>query len=371
MEERETRVRQISLLVQTYYNEFKFLQSESLESLVNKALDRYLDTDLSIEQINEEFAKIVLKKREESKSEKNFYEENTVKANHKEIYAKLEELVKLLNKAGIDYQLAGALCGYIKYGQESDRCHTDIDININEKDIDKLRSVCESMNLKFADNRFNSSKVLNDGKPVGEHEVIATDSNNDFHIGAFPFERLADGTIITKSYYHDSNNNPCSKEDIISSQLAELIFENEPVNFRGEPIYITSPEYIYVLKAYTNSEKDKHDLKFLDDKIDRNKLKSIQELSKTDRVTQHNLVTNKQPENNDKAVELEEMLYTTTDLEKDMIKANKKDKTMQFKKVNPNMKNISGSISIVSIILALLVVFAVLLIGLIIYTIVK
>ena len=50
MEERETRIRQISLLVQTYYDEFEFLHNETLEVLKNKAFARFLDTNLTIDE---------------------------------------------------------------------------------------------------------------------------------------------------------------------------------------------------------------------------------------------------------------------------------------------------------------------------------
>ena len=105
-------------MVQTYYHKFPFLQTESLDSLTNKAIDRYLDCDLSIDQINEEFIRIVKDRREDLEKR---YDQKNVKQNHEMIYSKLEQLVDALNKEGIDYQLAGALCGYIKYGQESNR----------------------------------------------------------------------------------------------------------------------------------------------------------------------------------------------------------------------------------------------------------
>ena len=283
----------------------------------------------------------------------------------------------LLNFEGIDYYLSGALCGYIKYKEESKRIHDDIDICINEKDIDKFKKVCEKMGLKFSDNRFNSPRVLKNNVLSEEHEIIAETDN--FYIGAFPFERLADGTIITKSYYHDSNNNSCCREDIISTSLASLMFDKKAIDFKGIPIYITTPEYIYYLKRSTNNNKDKIDREFLESRIDNDKVEIITKLSKSDKDTQFNIVSNKQPITNTDSNDTEESLYTTTDLEKDMKKATNKREfekqnkeiTRQLKKINPNTKLHTGSISIVSIILALLVVFAILLIGLIIYTIIK
>ena len=369
--EREERIRKITILVQAYYDAFEFLRNQSIDTLVAKALDRYLDTNMTINEINDDMAKLVMKMQTD---ENRYIDKDSIRKNHEKTYSKLEEFTKLLNAEGIDYQLAGALCGYIKYNQESERYHEDIDISINEKDIPKLKKVCSMMGLKFSDNRYNSPRVLKNGIPSGEHELIATEDNSDFHIGAFPFERLADGTIINKGYYHDSNNNPCCREDIISSDLASLIFGRETVDFRGNPLSITSPEYIYILKSYTKNDKDLKDIEFLEDKIDKDKLNKIRELSKTEKITQNTLVT-KKPEVKEDNPELQDMLYTTTDLEKDMKRVKDPEVTKQLKKIDARKAKIGkenkGSISIVSIILALLVVFAIILVGLIFFTIMR
>ena len=371
----DTRKRQITIILSTYYNssDFSFLTKDPLDKLLEEAFNKYLNTDLSIDKINDEIAKDIIEKKKKSENI------DDISLNHKKIYSRLEELIKLLNEENIDYQLAGALSLYLKYGEESKRCHHDIDISVNEKDIKKLKNVFEKMNLKFNDIRFNSLKVLKNGHLSGKHEISALEEDSNFHIGVFPFERLADGTLITKGYYHDSNNNPCCMEDIISESLAKLIFENKPITFKGMPVYITSPEYIYVLKSEKKSDKDIEDIKFLEDKINKDKLNKIKELSKTDKATQHSLVTNNNKDNEEEKKESEEELYTTIDLEKDMKKATRdkeysklnKEVTRKLKKIDPNMKYATGSISIVSIILALLVVFSIILVILIMGTIIK
>ena len=371
----DTKKRQITIILSTYYNtpDFAFLTKDSLDTLLEEAYTKYLNTNLSINEINDEIAKDIIEKKKKSENI------DDISLNHKKIYSRLEELIKLLNEENIDYQLAGALSLYLKYEEESNRCHHDIDISVNEKDIKKLKTVFEKMNLKFNDIRFNSLKVLKNGHLSGKHEISALEEDSDFHIGVFPFERLADGTLITKGYYHDSNNNPCCMEDIISESLAKLIFEKKPITFKGMPVYITSPEYIYVLKSEKKSDKDIEDIKFLEDKINKDKLNKIKELSKTDKATQHSLVTNNNKDNEEEKKESEEELYTTIDLEKDMKKATRdkeynklnKEVTRKLKKIDPNMKYATGSISIVSIILALLVVFSIILVILIMGTIIK
>lgn len=283
MDDRETRKDAITTLVESYYNEYDFLHYEPLSYLIKRSLELFLDSDLSIDQINEELALAV---KERKKDIDNRYDEKKVQENHDEIYSKLEQLIKLLNEENIDYQLAGSLCGYLKYGEESDRCHDDIDINLNELDIDKFKRVCLKMGLEFKDNRMTSSRVLKEGIPSGEHEVIATLDGSDFHIGAFCFERLADGTVISKGYYHDEDGNPCAREEILSPELARETFGSEEIEFRGQKLFITPPEQIYLFKKYTKSEKDLHDIQFLEDKIDAEKLKRIRNLNKTDRYIQ-------------------------------------------------------------------------------------
>ena len=374
-DELEIEKRQIQLLLDTYYGnpQFSYLKDISYEEVLKFISDKFSNRGLSLEEINNELLGILNNKE---------YLENkcSVKKNHEKIYSRLEELIRLLNEENIDYQLAGALALYLKYGKESNRCHHDIDISVNEKDIRKLKNVFEKMNLKFNDIRFNSLKVLKDGKLVGKHEISGLEEASDFHIGVFPFERLADGTLITKGYYHDSNNNPCCMENILSSQLSSLIFEKDPITFKGIPVYITSPEYIYVIKSNTRGKKDIEDMEFLEERINKDKLNKIKELSKSDKATQHNLVTNiNNNDEDEKKKEDLEVLYTTIDLEKDMLKATnkkalkqqEKEVTRKLKRINPNMKYSTGSISIVSIILALLVVFSIVLVILILGVIIK
>ena len=283
MNDRETRKKDITTLVESYYNEYEFLHYEPLSHLINRSLEVFLDSDLDIDQINTELASAV---KERKRQIDNRYDEKKVQENHDEIYSKLEQLIGLLNEEGIDYQLAGSLCGYLKYEEESDRCHDDIDINLNELDIDKFKRVCLKMGLNFKDNRITSPRVLKNGIPSGEHEVIATLDGSDFHIGAFCFERLADGTVINKGYYHDENGNPCAREEILSPELARETFGHEKITFRGQELFITPPEQIYLFKKYTKSEKDLHDIGFLEDKIDADKVMRIRSLNKTDRHIQ-------------------------------------------------------------------------------------
>lgn len=200
---------------------------------------------------------------------------DNIKQNHNLIYKQLEILVKKLNDRGVDYSLTGSLCVYIKYGIESNRIHDDIDIHLNEYDIDKFCQVCEEMGLKFCDNRYTTPRVLKNGVPVGGHEIIANLDNSCFHIGVFCFERLADGSIKKKGYYHDDLGHIWVKNDNFSLELSKEVFDNEQVIFKGHRLKINPPEYIYMLKQIIQKDKDKIDIEFMKDKIDKEKLRRI------------------------------------------------------------------------------------------------
>ena len=255
------------------------------EEKLNHAIDMFKDSQLPyeevIKQINDLVEKTIHIYLEEK--EKRF-NPDFVKENHEQIYSKLEVLVKKLNENNIDYQLAGALCAYIKYGVESNRTHDDIDINLNEEDIDKFKKVCEEMGLQFHDNRLTTTRVLKNGIPSGEHEVLATLEGSDFHIGAFCFERKQDGTVINKGYYHDDSGQIFSRDEIIEPELAKEIFGREEVDFRGQKLTITPPEFVYRLKKYTKNDKDLVDINFMNERIDKNKLEQIESLSKTSTI---------------------------------------------------------------------------------------
>ena len=109
-EKRELRKKQITLLVKSYYEKLEFLHYEPLNLLIDKALDLFLDSDLTIDEVNDKLIEAITSRK---KSLMERYDDNKVRDNHETIYGQLEQLSRLMSK--IDYQLAGALCGYLKY----------------------------------------------------------------------------------------------------------------------------------------------------------------------------------------------------------------------------------------------------------------
>ena len=271
-EQREVRKKQITLLVQSYYERLPFLQYEPLNLLIEKALDLFLDSDLTIDEINDKLLEAIASRKKDLDDR---YDSEKVRENHEVIYGQLEQLARELNAAGVDYQLAGALCGYLSYQEESSRCHDDIDLYVNEKDLGKFHQVCDRLGLSFSDRRFDSPRVLKNEKPSGEHEVVASNPEDSFHVGVFPFERKENGEVVTKNYYHAEDGSPWVREEVFSSDAAHEIFGHQEVDFRGTPLTITPPEYIYHLKMYTAKQKDQYDMQFLDSRMDGNRYDKI------------------------------------------------------------------------------------------------
>ena len=142
----ENRKKQISVIVDEYYKQTHQMYDVSLDNLTKIAIDLYLESNFSIQEICQRVARGEVleeyKKRENSIKINNKKSEeitnssiedinddeipNTSKPIHyghnPRVEALLLNIVPLLNQQGIDYQLAGDWVSYIKYG---------IDNNIN------------------------------------------------------------------------------------------------------------------------------------------------------------------------------------------------------------------------------------------------
>ena len=66
----ENRKRIITELVTAYYNKFDFLQNKRLSELIDKTLEMFLDTDLTIEEINEKLMNSILNEMRNKKDKK-------------------------------------------------------------------------------------------------------------------------------------------------------------------------------------------------------------------------------------------------------------------------------------------------------------
>ena len=64
MEDKEKRKKQISFMVRLYFDKVNYLKDKDIDEWTKKALDAFLDSDLSIDEINEQMAKTFKNKDE-------------------------------------------------------------------------------------------------------------------------------------------------------------------------------------------------------------------------------------------------------------------------------------------------------------------
>lgn len=200
------------------------------------------------------------------------------------LYSKFQELVGLSQERNLDYQLTGNFVVALKYNGEIAANIDNIQINLNEKDIENLYEICKSLKLRLQDNRLYSDKILKNEKIIGNDEIIVFYEDKPLLV-VHPFERLVDGTIIMKDYYHDGDDNPRAREIIYSSKLAKEIFGRDSIEFFGYMVPIVSLEYLFI-----SQEIDSNLLEFIETRIDNRRVTTIKNLMKNDKVIQYVLV---------------------------------------------------------------------------------
>ena len=172
----------------------------------------------------------------------------------------------LLDDNNINYYIVGVIGAYIDANLSISRIHDDLDIMIEEKYIDKLKSIFSDNDFKFYDNRLKSNKVLNEfGYADGDHEVYVTCDN--FHIGFILYE-ITDDSYSFIDYLKDNK--------ILKRTLPIEIFDYQ---YNREKKCVRK-ELIYKNKKIMNREKDIYDLKLLKDYIDNEKLNKLKGISK-------------------------------------------------------------------------------------------
>lgn len=286
--------KKIEFLVEAYYNNFDFLRVEPLDSLKNKAVEKYLDSGLSFEQIQEKIEDEVIQRRKNSTSnvkEEEIDEDEKISKNHQDLYDTLEELAYLLRLADVNYYIEGGLVGYLKYNEESNRVHNNINVTVEEKDYDKFKSICNTLGIEVIENPSEVHEELND---------------NTIKIYLSSFKKMEDGSIVNKRY--DENGNV--EETIVNSKLADMVYGKENTEYRGYMLNVVLPEYVYYLKSNSSLDKDKIDIEFLKDKIDKSKLDLVEELSKIEVNTNTNealdsMMNDEVAENTNEAIEKE------------------------------------------------------------------
>ncbi|MBQ7667936.1 MAG: hypothetical protein IJS47_01240 [Clostridia bacterium] len=196
--------------------------------------------------------------------------------NHALVNCTLKTLCDKLNMLGVDYYLGGAVSAFIATGVPLFRYHGDLDFNVAEKDIDKVREALEGTDFVFEDNRLTTKRTYDHENGMqGEHEVIARHKANEFHLGFIVFDRHEDGSINIKEYYKERKDG----KDVLMTlvrhlpkEAVELEFSADSVEYFGTSVRTLTPEYIYYLKSFIDRQKDNLDMEILTDKIDHEKI---------------------------------------------------------------------------------------------------
>lgn len=195
----------------------------------------------------------------------------------------LEKTLKLvcgrLNEAGINYYVVGAVGAYLDAGLPFAREHSDLDILIEEKEIEKLEKVFAGTDFEFFDKRMTSEKVLNrDGYADGEHEVVAKYKHGEFHVGFFLI-RLDEDTYTMIDYFRE--HGVCKRlERTLPMEFFEAQYNETPVKYQGVKFKVVRKEVVYKNKMIMRREKDLFDLKQLEPRIEESKLAKLSGMHK-------------------------------------------------------------------------------------------
>lgn len=195
------------------------------------------------------------------------------------------KMIESFQKIGIDYQLSGSVISFLKYKELYSSQFIPVHFFLNEKDIPSFQKTVESLSLVCFDLRLKSPKVLIDGKCSSLYDFYVQ-SGSDVVIYVTPFERLADGTIVLKEYYHDDELRSRVLETIISSKLAKVVFDSETISFFNYSVPIVAYEYYCI----TRNEEEEF-LNFLDIRIDSDVLFQIKRLMDSDSILEDSFVT--------------------------------------------------------------------------------
>lgn len=196
--------------------------------------------------------------------------------NHKLIDSALVDITKLLNEAGVDYYIVGALPSFIKTQEPLFRMHNKIDVMVNEADLPKVKSAVESLGYVYQDDRFPTMEryqQIKDGKHA--QSVMAQNPNNKLQLGFITFVREEDNTLTTTRYSsHEENGQVVvdlleRKQDPLGYVLR---YDDTPTQYNGTSFRTSTVENVYQSKGYTNRPTDAEDMERIGKYVDQSRL---------------------------------------------------------------------------------------------------
>lgn len=219
--------------------------------------------------------KEILKNMFENKMEGNM----NLEENHATIKKEIVRFTKLLNEAGIDYYIVGALPCFLKTSIPLFRYHDDIDIMVNEEDIEKLKKVISQTEYIFHDDRYPSKQrfyEMLENKPP--HTVMAQNPNNEFHLGFFTFRREKDESMTVTEYSHIIENDSVVVNILERGYTplgTSLRYDEDEFEYEGTRFRTSTIESVYKLKKFTQRPKDITDMEKIEQFIDIEKLEQL------------------------------------------------------------------------------------------------
>ena len=330
--ELENRRRNITTLVTTYYKNNPFLERKhiGLNDLISTIMDKYLDSDLSIEEIEQELINEIYRLKNELPKLVNSV--SNEKQNETTGKSKFDSVLKDFNKEGIDYKIDGSssvdmLLGELKINTLS--------LWINDKDVNKAKAIFKKYGPMYFSSGSNSNKKIKNGNIIDDSNNIIEDDNN--RVCTKEFERLDDGSIITKDYFTDSNGTECIKADFYGKDLAKEIFDTDKVSANGEEYPIVTPEFEYISRLNSTNEQDMEIVSKLEPIVDNNRINKIQELAANNYVSQITKAPQVKEQNN----ELSSMMENT----EESVNTNVNNDTQQIEKPKQFVKTSPQSVS--------------------------
>ena len=279
----EERKNEITNLVKTYYFLYNSLQKRDVEDLIKEYLDKYLDSNKSIQSIKEEIEENI----DSLNNVDNSANQNIFIQNEDELLDILQEFSYLFKKNPIDYYIAGDVCFKLKYG--TPHAHKLVFL-INEDDLTTFNKMCTALGLEYIDNRDKYPRIIFEDTVVGECEISA--NSNNIRIDIQAYHRLDDNSIVFINYCHDDTNNMHYKR-FFSPEFVNKYFDNEEVSFRDDYVKIVSPEFAFAIQHESSQDLDKY--------LDVNSVKLISNLIKEEKTeTEVVTVDDNTPENSTK-----------------------------------------------------------------------
>lgn len=356
-DELSARRQNIISLVTVYYDRNPFLKEKKydLNDLINKALDKYLHSDLSMNEIEEEIIKEIyrLKNDLENTNYKDGQHNNITKKKD----SKIENVLRDLNSAHIDYFITGLAVSSLVV----DKAIPDdnLSLYINDEDFDKFKVICENNGLNFIDKRENPNRTMENGNVTGEPNISASTSDGLTNMAAVDFERLSDGSIITKDNYLSSDGAHFIKADFYGKELSNEAFDTNKVSIEDNNYPIVAPEFEFVTRLNSNSPDDREVVNKLENHVDVKRIERIQALAINNYASQ---VTKAEPvkkQNNDLSAMLsdESQIVDTYSVQKEKPKQLVKNNTGNTQSSNANNGGYLSQLTFIFLMLLITVMF--------------